>query len=61
MKREKLNLNGIVAAQPAETDLPPELEACLEALLPDHDARAVYAAMREALDEVHRAQRGAIH
>lgn len=61
MKREKFSGGGSVAARSTATDLPPELEACLEALVPDHDPRAVYTAMREALIEVYRVQRCAFH
>lgn len=53
----KLDRMEVDLAQEAGTELPPELEACLEALFPDRDPLTVYRALCGAVDDLCRAQR----
>lgn len=57
MKRPKPDLDTIEPVRFERNDIAPELEACLEELLPDHDPRAVLTAVRAALNELREAQR----
>lgn len=61
MRNDRREQDQVARIQSEDVDLPPELEVCLEALLPEHDPRAVYRAMREAMDELYRSQRRALH
>ena len=53
MKSDRRNLDQAAEIGSVDIFVPPELEACLEELLPDRDPRAVYMAMRKALDELY--------
>lgn len=41
--------------------LPPELEACLEALFPERDPLTIYRAICDAVEELSRAQRQSLN
>jgi hypothetical protein len=57
VKRPWLDLDSIDPVRLEGMDIAPELEACLEATVPDRDPSVVYAWMRDALNELYHPQR----
>lgn len=55
MKKDRSDFGRDAPAQQGDADIHPELEACLRALVPDHDPRDVQAAMSKALRELNEA------